>query len=302
MPPHLKKSYNQGYLENGTYDQIVKHLEREMELNGLEADEQLVETQMTVTKKEQNPEKKTTKNKMINPKNKLQKQYQIKHSKVINAVIATSHMMTDCPKLAKRRKLEEDPEAPNCPNCKIPGHDEEDCYFGANMDNRPPKWNLTEAQKKTIELYKQAKKTNPTKNGTTSTILIEGFKLETPRFYTKPPQKPNSVDDWQHQLSPKPTKTSICEAELTTETLQQLTLETQPEDVYELLHDAPDNYFPQQSNNPETDPNSEIQHTTKHHVTIKTSCNNEKQPLLNEDLTEFIQFDKERHTFQFQPL
>ena len=30
MPPQLKKSINQAYLENGTYDQIVKHLEREM--------------------------------------------------------------------------------------------------------------------------------------------------------------------------------------------------------------------------------------------------------------------------------
>ena len=69
-----------------------------------------------------------------------------------------SHMMTDCPKLAKRRKLEEDPDAPKCPNCKTPGHEEEDCYFGANMDNRPPKWNLTGAQKKVIEEYKRAKK------------------------------------------------------------------------------------------------------------------------------------------------
>ena len=67
-------------------------------------------------------------------------------------------MMTDCPKLAKRRKLEEDPDAPKCPNCKTPGHEEEDCYFGANMDNRPPKWNLTEAQKKIIEEYKRVKK------------------------------------------------------------------------------------------------------------------------------------------------
>ena len=154
--------------------------------------------------------------------------------------------MTDCPKLAKRRKLEEDPEAPKCPNCKTPGHDEEDCYFGANMDNRPPKWNLTEAQKKAKKKTLQAsKETNQTKNRTTPTILIKGFKLETPRLYTKSPQKPNSVDDWQHQLSPKPTKTSTCEAESTTENLQQLTLETQPEDLYDLLHDAPDNYFPQ---------------------------------------------------------
>ena len=159
MPPHLKKSNNQAYLENGTYDQIVKHLEREMELNGLEADEHLVKTQMTVTKKEQNTEKT---NKKPNDKAKKQtpktvpdktlKSDQCRYCK------DTSHMMTDCPKLAKRRKLEEDPEAPKCPNCNTPGHDEEECYFTANMDNRPPKGNLTEAQKKGIELYKQAKK------------------------------------------------------------------------------------------------------------------------------------------------
>ena len=29
MPPHLKKSINQAHLENGTYEQIVSHLERE---------------------------------------------------------------------------------------------------------------------------------------------------------------------------------------------------------------------------------------------------------------------------------
>ena len=31
-PPHLKKSVNQAHLENGTYEQIFKHLERELEL------------------------------------------------------------------------------------------------------------------------------------------------------------------------------------------------------------------------------------------------------------------------------
>ena len=66
--------------------------------------------------------------------------------------------MTDCPKIAKRRKLEDDPDAPKCPNCKAPGHNEEDCYFGANIDNRPPKWKLTEAQKKIIAEHKQANK------------------------------------------------------------------------------------------------------------------------------------------------
>ena len=41
MPPHLKKTINQAHLENGTYEQIVKHLERELELNGLEAADEL---------------------------------------------------------------------------------------------------------------------------------------------------------------------------------------------------------------------------------------------------------------------
>ena len=37
MPPHLKKSIKQDHLENGTYEQIVTHLEKILELTGLEA-------------------------------------------------------------------------------------------------------------------------------------------------------------------------------------------------------------------------------------------------------------------------
>ena len=159
MPPHLKKSINQAYLENGTYSQIVKHLEREMELNGLESDESLVKTQMTATKKEHKTDntnkKQTNKTKSQTPKsvpNKTLKDGQCRYCK------EEGHMMTDCPKLAKRRKLQEDPDADKCENCNTPGHTEENCYFGENMENRPPKWNLTDAQKKVIENYKQAKK------------------------------------------------------------------------------------------------------------------------------------------------
>ena len=159
MPPHLKKSINQAYLENGTYDQIVTHLEREMELNGLEADEPLVKTQMTATKKEQNTEKT---NKKPNEKTKKQTPKTVPDKTLKNNQCRyckeAGHMMADCPKLAKRRKLEEDPDAAKCENCNTPGHEEENCYFGANMENRPPKWNLTDAQKKVIEEYKQARK------------------------------------------------------------------------------------------------------------------------------------------------
>ena len=37
MPPRLNKSINQAHLENGTYEQIVTHLEKELELNSLES-------------------------------------------------------------------------------------------------------------------------------------------------------------------------------------------------------------------------------------------------------------------------
>ena len=119
MPPHLKKSINQAYLENGTYDQIVKHLEREMELNGLEADEPLVKTQMTATKKEENNGKT---NKKQNEKAKKQTAKTVPDKTLKNDQCRyckeTGHMMNDCPKLAKRRKLEEDPDAEKCHNCK----------------------------------------------------------------------------------------------------------------------------------------------------------------------------------------
>ena len=50
MPPNLRKSINQAHLENGTDEQIVTHLERKIELNGLES---AVETQMnSVTHKQ----------------------------------------------------------------------------------------------------------------------------------------------------------------------------------------------------------------------------------------------------------
>ena len=41
MPPHLKKSINQAHFEKATSEQIVSHLGRELELNGLEAPDEL---------------------------------------------------------------------------------------------------------------------------------------------------------------------------------------------------------------------------------------------------------------------
>ena len=98
-------------------------------------------------------------------------------------------------------------------------------------------------------------------------------------------------------MSPKPTKTTVVHTELTTQISQQTLTDTQPEELYKLLHDAPDNYFTRLPTHPELEPNTEINHDSpvRNHVTIKTSCDDKKQPLLNEDLSEHIQFDKERN-------
>ena len=41
MPPHLKESINQAHLEIGTYEEFVTHLKMELQLNGLEASDEL---------------------------------------------------------------------------------------------------------------------------------------------------------------------------------------------------------------------------------------------------------------------
>ena len=160
MPPHLKRSINQAYLENGTYEQIVRHLEREMELNGLESEDTGVKTQMAVinkTAEDKSTQQKTatTKKKQQTPKTVPNITLQDDHCRYCKN---TGHKAADCAKLAKRRKLEEDPDAIRCAHCNAPGHEEPTCYFGANMENRPPKWTLTDAQKKLIENYKNSNK------------------------------------------------------------------------------------------------------------------------------------------------
>ena len=57
MPPQLKKSINQTLLENGTYEQTVSHLERKLELNGLEAPDELQINTVTQQVTQQNSEK-----------------------------------------------------------------------------------------------------------------------------------------------------------------------------------------------------------------------------------------------------
>ena len=113
MPPHLKKSINQAHLKNGKYEQIVIHLERELELNSLEYPD---ETQMnTVTHKQQiegNP---------------------------ANAGIINSDTNGSNP---NNHKIDRKSRTfyPPCETCGKTNHSTERCYVGANAANRPLPW------------------------------------------------------------------------------------------------------------------------------------------------------------------
>ena len=112
-PPHLKKSINQAHLENGSYKQIVTHLERELELNSLEY---LDETQMnTVTHKQQiegNPDDAANINSETNDSN------------------SNNH------KIDRKSRI----AYPPCETCGQTNHSTERCYVGANAANRPLPW------------------------------------------------------------------------------------------------------------------------------------------------------------------
>ena len=113
MPPHLRKSINQGHLVNGTYEQIVTYLERELELNSLEYPD---ETQMnTVTHKQQIEG---------NPKN----------TGIIDSDTNDSNP-NNHKNGRKSRTL-----YPSCETCGKTNHSTERCYVGANAANRPLSW------------------------------------------------------------------------------------------------------------------------------------------------------------------
>ena len=57
MPPHVKKSTNHALLEKRTYEEIVSHLEKEFELKGFEAPDELQINTGTQQATQQNPEK-----------------------------------------------------------------------------------------------------------------------------------------------------------------------------------------------------------------------------------------------------
>ena len=128
LPPKLKRLVNMTRLENGSYDEIVAHLERELELNALEESDDLPLATMTCSS--------------AKPKTPLSTAQM--SDITCNYFKEKGHMVKDCEKLKKKK--EEDAQQgkstqkktyPECGTCGKKNHPEERCWQGAGAHLKP---------------------------------------------------------------------------------------------------------------------------------------------------------------------
>ena len=134
LPPHLKRSLNLAYLENGTYDQTVAHLERELELSGLENDGELTIPTLTA----------------VPPNDNQQNTDQTKV--VCHYCKKPGHVIRDCRKRMRKDQEQRNDTSnqnirpssfksfPPCPHCQRTNHPPEKCWSSPNAANRPKRF------------------------------------------------------------------------------------------------------------------------------------------------------------------
>ena len=127
MPTHLKRVLNQARLETASYETMVQHLEREMELNGLA-----------------NPESATfTGIHNVEPTNNLNQERPPKTASTCFGCGHQGHLLRNCRKTNRDKRTQKTPNTTNtnpCDTCGKLSHETKDCYSGANWANRPTWW------------------------------------------------------------------------------------------------------------------------------------------------------------------
>ena len=214
MPPHLKKSINQAHSENGTYEQMVSHLERELELNGLEAPDEMPIKTVTPQAPQQNSNKprptchyckKTghyqdqcrqlkreedqTQNKTNSANNNngsAQTNSNPNNDKVANK--------TKGKNIKNQKDRRSRPVFPPCETCGRNSHSTEKCYLGANAANRrPPRNRRPEGQN-------QGQQNNAQSKSDGCPSCSPSFKLKTPRLHSGAARDRPETNEIFHQF------------------------------------------------------------------------------------------------------
>ena len=161
LPPKLKRSVNMARLENGTYEEIVAHLERELELNALEESDDLPMATMTSAS--------TSHNNLLSNGINTNKDAQCSYCK------ATGHYYKSCPKLKKKKETEDKdgkkpqrPTYPPCDTCGKKNHPTERCWQGAGAHLRPKRMQTEQNDRNAIDSEGKPKKANDPETATSS--------------------------------------------------------------------------------------------------------------------------------------
>ena len=127
MPPHLKKVLSQARLETESYETMVQHLEREIELNGLATNDSLSITGVH----------------NIEPSSQQQQNNPPRTTGPCFECGNPGHLLRNCRK-TNRDKRSQKTNAPSqstpCETCGKMSHETKDCFSGANWANRPSWW------------------------------------------------------------------------------------------------------------------------------------------------------------------
>ena len=154
LPPKLKRSVNMARLENAAYEEIVTHLERELELNGLEEGDDIHVPTMSTAPTATRPGTGFLSS-GIDP------------NITCNYCKKPGHVKDDCRKLKRkeeqRRNEGQDTkkEYPKCPTCDKTNHPAERCWKGAGAHLKPK--NLKFDYSKTEETTKSQDDSSNTK-------------------------------------------------------------------------------------------------------------------------------------------
>ena len=159
LPPKLKRSVNMARLENATYEEIVTHLERELELNGLEEGDDIPVPTMSTAPTAKRPGTGLLSS-GIDP------------NVTCNYCKKLGHVKDDCRKLKRKEEQRRNDgqdtkkEYPKCPTCDKTNHPAERCWKGAGAHLKPKNLKMDD----TTVTYTSTSQED-TKNKQTTSIL-----------------------------------------------------------------------------------------------------------------------------------